>query len=450
MRAAKWILIVIGALAAVLAAGVYYVTQVVDANRYKPEIETAVADATGRPLRLEGDIQLSFFPWIALQAGAGSLGNPPGFDGEPLVAWREARIATKLIPLLRDQLVIDRIRVVGANVSLRRLADGRANWQGWGAAIADGQRSANNSLDVAGLELSDGALTYRDDQLPLALLVTDWQLRTSAIHGVEPIDLETSFRIQRAVAAGDAKAVSAALSIEARYTPSPKSSSSGSSSSESPSIENLAVRGALSGLSANEVPVDFRVAKLAPDLVGEQLGATPWRLTLGGLKAQGEVQGAWAGAAATASGKLTATSDDARAALAELGVKAPLTRDAKVFGRFSLASDWAYGTSGLTTESLTVAMDDTRLDGVLKVGPTAPRTIEFRLQGDAIDLTRYLEPEDAVSEPFVFPTAALRALPARGVLEFAEARLADAEMKRVRIRLLLDETGLRSQAPPPK
>jgi hypothetical protein len=95
-------------------------------------------------------------------------------------------------------------------------------------------------------------------------------------------------------------------------------------------------------------------------------------------------------------------------------------------------------------------MDDTRLDGVLKVGPTAPRTIEFRLQGDAIDLTRYLEPEDAVSEPFVFPTAALRALPARGVLEFAEARLADAEMKRVRIRLLLDETGLRSQAPPPK
>jgi hypothetical protein len=76
-----------------------------------------------------------------------------------------------------------------------------------------------------------------------------------------------------------------------------------------------------------------------------------------------------------------------------------------------------------------------------------PRKISFALAGDQIDLTRYLEPEDVVSDPFIFPTKALKALPARGTLTFATARLADASMKNVRIRLVLDESGVRSEAP---
>ena len=90
MRAAKWILIIVGLLVALVVAGIVVFAVLLDPNRFKADIADAVGRETGRELRLEGDIELSFFPWLALTTGQGSLGNPPGFAAEPFVSWREA------------------------------------------------------------------------------------------------------------------------------------------------------------------------------------------------------------------------------------------------------------------------------------------------------------------------------------------------------------------------
>ena len=37
-------------------------------------------------LNLSGQIKLSVFPWIALELGPATLGNPPGFSTEPFAA----------------------------------------------------------------------------------------------------------------------------------------------------------------------------------------------------------------------------------------------------------------------------------------------------------------------------------------------------------------------------
>jgi hypothetical protein len=50
----------------------------------------------------------------------------------------------------------------------------------------------------------------------------------------------------------------------------------------------------------------------------------------------------------------------------------------------------------------------------------------------------------------VLPTAALRALKFRGLLELEEATYDDIVMKGVTLRLLLDEQGLRSAPPAEK
>jgi hypothetical protein len=60
-------------------------------------------------------------------------------------------------------------------------------------------------------------------------------------------------------------------------------------------------------------------------------------------------------------------------------------------------------------------------------------------------VARYIPPADPDSEPFVLPTAMLKQLKFRGVIELAQATMDDIVMKGVTLRLLLDDQGLRAE-----
>ena len=68
------------------------VVMFVDPNDYRDDIQRIVEQKTGRELKLSGDLKLSVFPWIALETGAATLGDAPGFGPEPFVSIKEARV----------------------------------------------------------------------------------------------------------------------------------------------------------------------------------------------------------------------------------------------------------------------------------------------------------------------------------------------------------------------
>ena len=67
-----------GLLALVLVAGITFAL-LFDANDYREDIAARVADASGRELVIEGDLELSLFPWLAVEIGKSRLGNAAGF-----------------------------------------------------------------------------------------------------------------------------------------------------------------------------------------------------------------------------------------------------------------------------------------------------------------------------------------------------------------------------------
>jgi AsmA protein len=69
----------------------------VNPNDYKGRIEQQVETATGRDLTLKGDIKFSVFPWIALELGPASLGNPEGFGTEPFLSVQKAALRPRRI-----------------------------------------------------------------------------------------------------------------------------------------------------------------------------------------------------------------------------------------------------------------------------------------------------------------------------------------------------------------
>ncbi len=130
MRNLKLVGVLAGGIVALLGAVLLGVWLLVNPNAYKGKIVAAVKESTGRELKLPGDIKLSVIPWVALELGPASLGNPPGFSDEPFLSFTHANVRVRLLPLLLRHLEIARVEVEGLDLRLRRNAAGRGNWQG--------------------------------------------------------------------------------------------------------------------------------------------------------------------------------------------------------------------------------------------------------------------------------------------------------------------------------
>ncbi|HJY38361.1 MAG TPA: AsmA family protein, partial [Steroidobacteraceae bacterium] len=96
MRGVRIAAYVAAGLIGLVVVALVLVVVFVDPNDYRDDIEKMVEQKTGRELTLNGDLKLSVFPWIALEAGPATLGDAPGFGPEPFVSIKEARVGVRL------------------------------------------------------------------------------------------------------------------------------------------------------------------------------------------------------------------------------------------------------------------------------------------------------------------------------------------------------------------
>lgn len=375
MRFGRWLLAAACGLFILALAGVIAIVWLVDANRFRPEIERRFTEATGRDLQLIGDIDLKFFPWLALSTGTAELANLPAFTDPVLARWREGRVGVRVLPLIRGELVIDRIRFVGLELNLEKRADGAANWE-FGRTSGEG---ATALPDIAGVELRDATIRYRDTDIEATL--EDLDVTVEAVREGAPIV-----------------------------------------------VRDLTFDG-----EVQDVGFSLRAARLSFDPVAAAVEAPALTITSGGATLEAAASGTLTPAPAL-SGQFSLRTDDLRGALESAGLKVPPTADPDVLGELEMQGSWVYGTSGAIVDPLTIVLDDTRLTGRLQRGPAADAVVEFDLRGDRIDLARYLEPDDVESEPFTFPLSLLRALPARGVLVLEEAEIGEVVAREITLR----------------
>src|ERR1700722_13476844 len=168
MRTAKILGIVLGVVIAVIAVALLAVKLFVDPNAYKPRITAAVKNATSRELVLQGAIKLSVLPWIALELGPASLGNPPGFSELPFVSFQHASVRVKLLPLLSKRLEVGRVAVDGLDLKLLKNAEGKGNWQGFGRsegstpAAAQPKTGGEALQGIEGVKITNARVTYEN------------------------------------------------------------------------------------------------------------------------------------------------------------------------------------------------------------------------------------------------------------------------------------------------
>ncbi|MDQ7017292.1 MAG: AsmA family protein, partial [Gammaproteobacteria bacterium] len=109
MKSLKWVLLSLFSLLLLvfILSGVMLYT--LDPNEHKTLISEQVEEQTGRNLSIKGNIQLSLFPWLGFELGETSLSNAAGFGNVPFVKLRGAQLKLALLPLLKQQIKINRI-----------------------------------------------------------------------------------------------------------------------------------------------------------------------------------------------------------------------------------------------------------------------------------------------------------------------------------------------------
>ena len=201
LKITAWIF---GGLLLLLLAAAIALPLLFDPNDYRSDLSAAVKKQTGRSFAV-GHIKLAVLPWLRVSMSNVLLGNAEGFSAMPMLSIKEAEVGVRLWPLITGtQLRADTIKLSGLRATLEVNAEGVSNWadllerqrQQADTAPKNSKGNSLSGLDLAGIAITDAALSYNDAQKLKHYEVEGLRLRTGRVHGAEPFDFDTAASIK--------------------------------------------------------------------------------------------------------------------------------------------------------------------------------------------------------------------------------------------------------------
>jgi AsmA protein len=351
--ALKWAGIVVGALVLILIAALLIIPQFIDIQKYKPVLEGKVAEATGRPFSIGGDLQLSLFPWAGVSLSDLTLGNPEGFAEKQFVSIQSFDVRVKLLPLLTKDIQVKRFILNQPKIVLVKTKGGRGNWtQPKKAAPAVEEKTGPSTpatdvdlpvkaLAVGEFSVKDGVVVFIDQAAGTRRQVTDIDLNFSDVSLEKPVKMAFSALL-------DGKPVSA------KGTVGPV------------------------GKTIGRQPIAF-------DLTVETLK----QLT---VMLKGQVNNPLADPSANLS--VTVSEFSPRRLMDALGAALPVqTADPAALSRLALKAQVSAGPRSVAISGGELDLDDSKMAFNLKASEFDRPNVAFEADLDKIDLDRYLPPE---------------------------------------------------------
>ena len=407
----KWLAAVVGVILVLFIAALILIPLLIDPNDYKQELVEQVKDHTGRDLLIDGDIELTVFPWIGIKFGKVALSNAAGFDNPVFAGTDKVSIRIKLLPLLSKRLEMDTVTVHGLTLNLARDANGHNNWDdlakaGGGGSASSGSTSTGSgggseggaavALAIGGLDIDDANLSWIDASQNQRFEIANLSVATGAIGSGEPVDLKIALDVQVGEPAIDS---------------------------------HVSVEGVL----------DYDAAEKS--LLVDKL-----QLEVEDLKLSGRIRISNLDTAPVTDGTISVAEFNAKKLLESLSLEAPQTSDPDALTRVSLESAIRAGSNQLAINPLTIRIDDSTLSGEVSLPDLKSQALRFDLAVDAIDVDRYLAPEKeksgnsaaapAAATPgaaaaTALPNEALRKLDAIGRMKIGKLKVAKLNLTAV-------------------
>ncbi|HSG47065.1 MAG TPA: AsmA family protein [Longimicrobiales bacterium] len=174
----------------VLFVGVsFLMSRFLDPERLASWLEPQVEAAVNRDVSV-GGVKVGIFP-LGVRLEAVSVSDPTGLA--PRLAYLERLdLRVRFLPLLKREVRVREIRLQGLEANLRVGADGLTNFGDFsaeepdetGGAEAEGEEGRPFALQLDGIRLSGGSVSYVDTSDSLTLQVTELDAEASVRHEV--------------------------------------------------------------------------------------------------------------------------------------------------------------------------------------------------------------------------------------------------------------------------
>ncbi|MGB5345411.1 MAG: AsmA family protein, partial [Woeseia sp.] len=337
--------------------------------------------------------------------------------------------------LFKREITVSKAELDALRLELAVNAQGVSNWDDFSAqdadtATTDAGSAAPAALDISGITISDSYIHYADAQSKSDYVLQNLMLNTGRIALGQPFDFSAAADFNSKGDGLDGK-----LQASGRVLLGDEFATA--------TVQNLKMEGSVNGIAPAATDFAFSSDELVANLDNSSLQPTKIDVSVLGLAAKLDVKTlSWA-ADVTGEAGLTVDAFSPRDLAPQLDIELPVTADPRALGRVQLQAQAALGADALALRSLELKLDDTTLTGeiILPVGGTAP--IRFDLQGDRMNLDRYMAPAadagaagaTAADDDFEIPVELIRSINARGKLALREAQFTDMKFTNIQLGL---------------
>ena len=230
----KKLLVGLGVVIVLLVTAIIALPVLIPSDMIKERISAQVRDATGRELRIDGEVSFSLVPNIEFNASDLSLSNAAGMIAPGMFSLGGITVKIGLLPLLGREVVIDTLVIRDPVLHLEIDKEGRPNWAfkpaETGAAVAGkapAQKTAAlpfSDLRLGDVRIEKGLVSFKnattgqflqakDIELKVALadLGSPLSLTGRLILNDEPVTLELSVKTPKDLLTGKRAAIQTAL-----------------------------------------------------------------------------------------------------------------------------------------------------------------------------------------------------------------------------------------------
>ena len=392
----KWLLRFVAGVALLAVLVVVAILLFVDPNDYKPQIEQQVELATGRQLRIGGEIGLSLLP-LGLELSQVELANAKGFDDPYFARIDSMVIKVRLLPLLKQELAIDALSLDGLSVFLQVKPDGVNNWRDLSttstaadatipdeaAAPATEQRTQSPlaALAVNGIEITNAQVQFSDQSSDQLIQLSQLNLTTGDIRFDQPFDMALNVNVGQRQA-GQQNAADIHL----------KTAITIGRSLQQFVLDDiqLAIKAKLPAVQPEPVKLNLR-ADSRIDLAGQQVELRDAEIDAmyTTLKLQARLED-WRNSLHI-SGKLQTVDIQPKALLQKLAIELPAMQSPGAMSLAKLSTQFDLQDNRLVLKPLELVLDGSLLKGDVNVN-LASMAIRYQLQLDKLNVDDYLPP----------------------------------------------------------
>ncbi len=373
----------------------------VDPNDFKPEIEAAVKKSTGRELTIDGDLELSVFPWIGVSTGKLVLSNAKGFTDKPFAEIAESNLKVKLIPLLSKEIQVSRIVLKGLVLNLAKNKQGDNNWEDLNRSDSSSKKTKQHTskktakeaessvaaplaaLAIGGISIEQAKIVWNDQQQEKYTEINDFNFITDKVVFDKPIGIDLSFSVvNKEPELTESINFSADLMIN-----------------ESLDVFNLNHLNIKSVTTGKEIPGEELIASLLANVsidLSQQILAIP-ELTFntGNLTLIANVSGKQIIDKPSFTGSINIAEFNLATFLKNMAITLPQMQNSSAMSRTSMQLAFNAGTDSININELLLKLDDTSIKGSANIKNFDHPAYNFAFKIDSINVDHYLPIEDA-------------------------------------------------------